>query len=900
MHDDATADNLDGLVGEFVVEAREGLDQLDLDLLALERDPGSTDLLSGAFRTLHTIKGSSGFLGFVTLEAVTHAGENLLGGLRDGDIALSPDLVTVLLEVGDATRLLVDEIERTGSEGDLDPTDLVARVVRCRKAAGPPVAPAAPEPPGPLPPAAQRPQDGDPAAQAPLLGDLLLVRGVVTSEVLGRALALQKGGDARPLGVILVDLGVPVEQVDATVRHQQEMKASLLEGTVRVDVTLLDTLMGLGAGMGPLIRDLHASVRRDAPQLEGALLALERQANEVSTGIVRARLQPVHAVWSRLPRLVRDLCVQVGKSVDLATVGGATEIDRTVLEAVRDPLTHLVRNSIDHGIEAPDVRLALGKPAAGALEVRAYLDRSEVVIEISDDGRGIDPDRIRRKAVASGLRTRAQVARLSDAEVVDLVFEPGLSTSESITNVSGRGVGMDVVRTSVERLGGRVELLSARGSGTTVRLRTPLTVAVVPARIVCVGDHRYALPASVDSPRGATRVDLRAVLGLPAGATAGALVVLRVGADLVEVVVDEALGCEDLVVKPLAPDAASPLLIGSATCGDGSSVLVVDPVILATAPYGEGRDVARHEPGDREAVPHSEGPNLQRGADAPEGGLVERLRGAVVEVWSAYGLAGEAEPFVWTSTDGRWLPPRTPTVRAWVSLGPTVRVVLEMPSLAAHHLAARMLEVDQVSEPDLADALGELVNMLGGTMRDAVPERGQLGLPVVEMITSGRGVPPGVTAATGFSLAGQPVRVSVSSVPAHDEQNDHHSEGEAPMRVLIVDDSRVMRQIVMRTLRQAGYTGHEILEAGDGREALEQVRAQRPDLILSDWNMPVMDGLDFLQTLRSDGTTTPFGFVTSEVSASMAALAEESGADFVITKPFTVETFQESLDAVLS
>ncbi len=308
-------------------------------------------------------------------------------------------------------------------------------------------------------------------------------------------------------------------------------------------------------------------------------------------------------MWSRLPRLVRDLCVQVGKSVDLATVVGDTEIDRTVLEAVRDPLTHLVRNSIDHGIEAPDVRLALGKPAAGALEVRAYLDRSEVVIEISDDGGGIDPDRIRRKAVASGLRTRAQVARLSDPEVVDLVFEPGLSTSESITNLSGRGVGMDVVRTSVERLGGRVELLSTRGSGTTVRLRTPLTVAVVPARIVCVGDHRYALPASVDVPPWSDPGRPARGPRTPGEYRRGCARGPRVGPDLVEVVVDEALGCEDLVVKPLAPDAASPLLIGSATCADGSSVLVVDPVILATAPYGEGRDVARHEPGDRGPCP---------------------------------------------------------------------------------------------------------------------------------------------------------------------------------------------------------------------------------------------------------------------------------------------------------
>ena len=265
----------------------------------------------------------------------------------------------------------------------------MARVARARDGASIPLVSAAP-PPAPAGDE-HRIQDADPSVQAPLLGDLLLVRGVVTSETLGRAVALQQGGDKRPLGVILVQLGVPAHHIDATVRHQQEMKASLVQGTVRVDVSLLDSLMELCAGLGPLVRDLHGATLREAPELQDAVAALERKIGEVGAGVLRARLQPVHGAWSRLPRMVRDLCVQVGKRVELTTLGGDTEIDRTVLEAVRDPLTHVVRNSIDHGIETPDIRRAQGKPAVGALEVSAYLDHSEVVIEISDDGAGSIP-----------------------------------------------------------------------------------------------------------------------------------------------------------------------------------------------------------------------------------------------------------------------------------------------------------------------------------------------------------------------------------------------------------------------------------------------------------------------------------------------------------------------------
>ncbi len=872
-------DHLDGLVGEFVVECRENLDQLDLDLLALEREPGSADLLSGAFRTLHTIKGSSSFLGFEALEAVTHAGESLLGALREGRLSLTPDLVTLLLEVEDATRDVVDEIERSGGEGAVETATLVARVAAARDGEPDPApttesaAVARPvAPPGAVEP--------DPSSQTPLLGDLLLARGVVTPQTLGQALAAQKAGDSRPLGVILVGLGVPEEQIDATVDHQHEMRASLVHGTVRVDVALLDSLMELGSEVGRLTRELRESVYREAPRLTQSVEAVTDLLAHVNAGLVKARLQPVHAAWSRLPRMVRDLSAQVGKTVELTTAGGDTEIDRTVLEAVRDPLTHLVRNSIDHGIEPPGERVSRGKSPTGHLTVRAYLDHADVVIELCDDGDGIDPERIRREALKAALRTPAELAQLSDDEVIELIFEPGLSTARAVTTMSGRGVGMDVVRTSVERLGGRVELLSERGRGTTIRLRTPLTVAVVSARLVTVAGHRYALPGSARGGEGSGFLDLRSALGHPPASTPGVSVVVAAGAGRIEVMVDVAEEPQELMVRPSQDVSAPPLLLGSATCPDGTVVGVLDAAGLAEVAGLAVEPDHAHE--------------------------ITRLRAVVAEVWASYGLAGPDGTSPW-SDPGSEPPDRplrllrgTAVVRSCVPVSDSEEVVLEASASAASVLTARMLGAESVTEEEVVDALGEIVNIVGGTMKDVVSQVGQLGLPVVQWLEGADLDTSYGRAEVGCVMDGEPVRVRLAGRgTSRAGEHDDWTEGSRRMRILIVDDSRVMRQIIARTLRQAGYTGHDLVEAGDGQEALTEIDNQTPDLILSDWNMPVMDGLELLRRLRATGVTTPFGFVTSEVSASIAALATEAGADFVITKPFTPQAFRDSLDPVL-
>src|SRR3712207_1103547 len=452
-------DDLDEIVGEFLVESHENLDQLDQDLVELERDPSSRDLLSSVFRTLHTIKGTSGFLAFGTLESVTHVGESLLSRLRDGELALTPGLTTVLLEMVDAVRALLARIEETGAEGDETYDALVARLEAALEA-------------GDLPPVAEAPVAEAPVVETPVVETL--VEAPVEAPV--------AAGPEAPATRDAEDAG-------------EAFRRSVADSTIRVDVALLDSLMNL-VGELVLTRNqmLQRSEEREDVELQRTTHRLNLIAGELQEGVMKTRMQPIENVWSKTPRVVRDLSVMLGKSVDLRMEGRDTELDKTILEAVRDPLTHLIRNSVDHGIELPEVRRAAGKPETGTLLLRACHEGGQVNIEISDDGAGIDPDRLRAKAISIGLLSQEAAAGLSDRDATNLIFSPGFSTAAAVTNVSGRGVGMDVVKTNIEKIGGSIDLVSVPGKGTTVRIRIPLTLAIIPALVVWADGFRYAIP----------------------------------------------------------------------------------------------------------------------------------------------------------------------------------------------------------------------------------------------------------------------------------------------------------------------------------------------------------------------------------------------------------------------
>ncbi|MEJ2007058.1 MAG: chemotaxis protein CheW [Acidobacteriota bacterium] len=503
-------DGMDDIVKEFIVESTENLDQLDRDLVELEKDPSSKDLLAEIFRAIHTIKGTTGFLGFQKLEAVAHAGENLLSRLRDGLLLLNQPITSGLLAMVDAVRMMLASIEATGSDGDQDYSALIDTLTRLQNpeaALEVKASPAAPKPKRKrtrksarskqeVPPqeAAPNPQ---PEGEDTSIGQILVQSGRVTEAQLTKALNQQSAGDPRHLGEILVEQGaMPPEGVLEALHSQKDIRSSTLSSNnIRVDVVQLDKLMNL---VGELVLARNQILQFSTSQKDSAFLNTTQRLNLITTelqeGVMKARMQPIDNVWNKFPRVVRDLAMSCGKKVRVEMEGKETELDKTIIEAIKDPLTHLVRNSVDHGIETPDKRVAAGKPAEGRLFLRAFHEGGQVNIEISDDGAGINVDRVKRKAVERGLITSEQASRMTAREAENLIFLPGFSTAEKVTNVSGRGVGMDVVKTNIEKTGGMVDVQSTQGLGTTIKVKIPLTLAIIPALTVTSAGERYAIP----------------------------------------------------------------------------------------------------------------------------------------------------------------------------------------------------------------------------------------------------------------------------------------------------------------------------------------------------------------------------------------------------------------------
>ncbi|MFN0165199.1 MAG: chemotaxis protein CheA [Bryobacteraceae bacterium] len=467
---------MNDVIREFLLETHENLAQLDLDLVQLEQDPNGTETIARVFRTLHTVKGTAGFLGLPKLQAVAHAAENLLTKLRSGEMVYTPVIASALLAAVDAVRKMLDALEKTETEGDGDFGAAIETLETLLAAgnAGPalaaknvseslssaPVAPAALSHPAPILPSRTAPVIAlEPAPSATETTHSLNPPSLVSAE------------PAEPRSTAVSD------------------------SALRVDVGLLDNLMTL---VGELVLARNQIMQFSATQEESTFLSTVQRLNllttELQASVMKTRMQPIANMWSKFPRIVRDLAVACGKQVHLEMNGKETELDKTIVEAIRDPLTHLVRNAVDHGIETPAQREANGKPSEGRLTLQASHEGGKIIIKIVDDGRGIDPQRVRDKAITVKLITREQAERMSDREITELIFLPGFSTADKVTNFSGRGVGMDVVRTNVEKIGGTVDIESKPGHGTTLKMKIPLTLAIIPALIITSGGDRYAIP----------------------------------------------------------------------------------------------------------------------------------------------------------------------------------------------------------------------------------------------------------------------------------------------------------------------------------------------------------------------------------------------------------------------
>lgn len=594
-------------VGDMLTESLEGLDRYDAAILLLERGTPAADTLNDVFRVVHTLKGTAGCLGFHRVERVAHVGENLLDALRSRRLAVTPAICAGLLKLSDALRRLLGRIADSGRDDAVAGLDILADELRALHE----------------PPAGS--ECSHPAGAVAAISDEQPAPAFSDETAAPASVAASPASVVEGWGLFDDDTPAAAPAASAPSRaaaHPEPVEPAappsgpaLAAASVRVDVGLLDKLMNL-VGELVLTRNQLAQLHQSRVLRPEMVAAVSQRLNLVTTelqeGVMKTRLQPIGTIWSKFPRIVRDIAHDLGKRVRLDTFGSETELDRTIIEAIRDPLTHVIRNSIDHGVEAPAARAAAGKPAEGQILMRAYHEGGQVNIEIIDDGAGIDPARVLRKALEKKLVSAEEAARLSEREVLNLVFQPGFSTAEAVTNVSGRGVGMDVVRTNIEKIGGSVDLQSAPGRGTTLKIRIPLTLAIVPALIVRAGGERFAIPqvsllelvriegdaavSAVEDVCGAPVFRLRGnLLPLvflhrelrlpeppPAAEPCHNIIVLQADQRPFGLVVDAVCDTEEIVVKPLGKHLKGlPMFAGATIMGDGRVALILDALGLA-------------------------------------------------------------------------------------------------------------------------------------------------------------------------------------------------------------------------------------------------------------------------------------------------------------------------------
>lgn len=610
---------MDDLIVEFITETSEGIATLDLELVKLEQNPKDEAILGNIFRIMHTIKGTCGFLGLPRLEHVAHASENVLGKIREKELEATPEAITLVLESLDNIKGLIDYLSQNGEEQVGDDSELIARLNKY----------------------AETGQIGGSSVAVEEIKDV-----PQETSVLKEVFSHFKGDDDESIMVLLermatedaakVEASVPVAptvvapaEPAATIvpvvvsqaakpvatkapsANKSDDKESSGEAnqSIRVSIDVLENLMQMVSELVLTRNQLMQIVRtKDDKELITPLQQLSHITSELQEGVMKTRMQPIGNGWSKFPRLIRDLSIDLGKKIDLKMNGSETELDRQLLEVIKDPLTHMVRNSCDHGLETPAERRAAGKPEVGTVTLSAYHEGGHIIIEIIDDGRGINLDRVKEKAIANGLATEASLATMGDKQIAQFIFAPGFSTAEKITSVSGRGVGMDVVKTNIQKIGGTIDLDSTWGKGSKVAVKIPLTLAIVSVLIVETHGQKFAIPqinvvelvraapgagVQLETINDSLVMRLRDKL-LPLAVMSEVLgfscnhgdllkkeiyiAVCRVGSYDFGILVDRVYDTEEIVVKPVS-DILKSLSIysGNTILGDGSVIMILDP-----------------------------------------------------------------------------------------------------------------------------------------------------------------------------------------------------------------------------------------------------------------------------------------------------------------------------------
>jgi len=870
----------------FIEESEEALQRMEELLLAAERGEQQDDIFHLLFRDIHTIKGTSGFLALTKTASLSHAAEDLMALFRDDPSIATPEHFSLQMKVVDLLRELVDWVGQTGDEGPADTQPLTTSLrealaaVTARSESDSVAAPesqVAEEQVAEAPAATaeseagpdaqpEAPAEASESAQAATLSDNDNGVSAAAPSTENRPSETGKAEDPTEMTAEqTLDEGTAPgkansndKAVESKAARQEAARMESADSTVRVNVGVLDRLMNL---MGELVLSRNQVVQLLKTKVEGngngnanaqaIFQRLTLVTSEMQEEIMKTRMQPVARVFERIPRMVRDLCQVTGKKVSCQIDGTATEIDKALVEAIRDPIMHIVRNAIDHGMESPDDRSSVGKPSSGTLAVRASHEGGMVLIEIQDDGRGMNPKRLREKAIEKGLITSSEAQRLSDREALDLVFRPGFSTAAKVSDISGRGVGMDVVRSSVERAGGQVELDSTLGRGTTIRLKMPLTLAIIPALLVKVQGQRFAIPqinltelvyldeeqagSAIETVRGTPiyrlrgevlpLVSLRKTLEQPERAPSQGvyIVVVSVGSARYGLLVDEIHDTEEIVIKPLHGRLKRlSCYAGATVLGDGGLALILEVAGIAGM---SGLDF-----GGRESVTD----------EAP----VSAKQTQTMLVFTAGSGAQCAVPLAMVAR----LEQVEPVMIEQVS----DREVLQyrgsiMPII-------RPESVLPLGQADARDKQQLVVFDFGNPVGMAVDR-------IIDIVDVETSADHSTTNASPYSI-GQTVIFDKTTIllDVYDTvrqlvpnfTKEPSLQPKRRPRIILADDSVAMRTAIGEYLRAQGV---EVLEADTGEGVLTKLRAEEVnaiDAVVTDYEMPGLNGLDVVRAVRKE------------------------------------------------
>ncbi len=908
---------MDDLVSEFLVETSENLEALDNDLVVLEQSPDDSEIVGRIFRVMHTIKGTCGFLGLSRLASVAHAAENILDKIRDHKIPVSSEAISHILKATDVIKQLVSHLEEQGAEPAGDDADLVKALNHFAETGGSSPAPAAAAPAPAAAPASKTPDLDEEIDFTPVMAPWVPAEDVAAaSAAAAPAPAAPAPTPAKPAPVAeevrkaAVAKGLEVakkEKEEGGDGHGGGAAGGAANQSIRVGVNVLEHLMQMASEL-VLTRNQLLQLQRD--NLDSSFSAPLQRLNHITTelqeGVMKTRMQPIGTAWAKFPRIIRDLGMELNKKIELKMEGAETELDRQLLDVIKDPLTHMVRNSADHGIEMPDARVAAGKSETGTVTLNAFHEGGHIIVKISDDGKGLNVDAIKKKAVSNGLATQAEVDHMPDKQVFQFIFQPGFSTAEKVTSVSGRGVGMDVVVTNIQKIGGTVELDSALGKGSEFTIKIPLTLAIMPVLIVGCRDQRYAIPQmrvsevvrashmrdahanTNDSPEENKKkkieyfienikdaqvlrlrgnllplITLSKVLGLPdiAEQKNPFVVVCELGTQRFGIIVDHVYDTEEIVVKPVSKVLSEiSVFSGITILGDGSVIMILDPNGLARAM------------GDTAVLQKKQ---------------VQMLDGAGTEnkvgflLFSAGGRAKKVVPLELVAR----LEEIDMKKVEWAGDKPVIQyrgdlmrlTTLEenqaLPTSGTHEI------IVFIDENRIMGLVVEKVLDIVEQMMDIKASAGKksiLGSMVVHGETCDL-----IDVGHYFSTTYNEWLAEKGAFTAASESKPGANSN---LRLLLVDDSPFFRKFMKPVLSVEGY---QVTTAEDATEALKMLRADKKfDAVITDIDMPGITGVEFVKQCKADPKLShiPFIALTSYNKEKLGGDIAEIGFSGYVSK----------------